>query len=279
MQPHALGLVGSRGKTHASGHLDPFPNLTFSPVVTFVRLGKGDLPLYLASRPATLPTRATPVLAKHAHNQAREREGVLSSLALSKGRAYSMANQYRPNIPLREWRNSHGKTQAAIAEQIGVPVRTYMRWENGRSKPRPYACHKLATLAGLPLHVLMAAYEPLPVPEAEGEQNGSHLQPDEEHNRDQAEAHAAAPIKGLDARPPLDEPSAHAAPTHPRVSPLIVALLVLTNLVLVSLLGIVLAAEHAPAQLLPWLLLLVACLALCSQWAIWWLSHHKRKRD
>lgn len=186
-----------------------------------------------------------------------------------------MANQYRPNTPLREWRTSHGYTQAEIAAQIGFDERSVLRWETGQSKPGPYARHQLATLTGLPLLVLMAAYAPLPVSDEEPTQAPPHKE----------KPHRGEPLD------PLAEDTEVSAPrvTHPTWASHAAArpagqgadLLVAGSLTIASLLLTVLAlgACQMPVPQLIWLTLLVGTLALLSQWAIWWLAHHHRDQQ
>src|SRR5579884_2274096 len=57
-----------------------------------------------------------------------------------------MGNTRTPNIQLREHREQHHLTQAALAERLGVSTLTVGRWERGEAVPTPYALRKLCTL-------------------------------------------------------------------------------------------------------------------------------------
>jgi transcriptional regulator with XRE-family HTH domain len=57
-----------------------------------------------------------------------------------------MRNARIPNIQLREHREQHHLTQAALAEQLGVSTLTVGRWERGEAVPTPYALRKLCML-------------------------------------------------------------------------------------------------------------------------------------
>jgi len=51
-------------------------------------------------------------------------------------------------INLAQWRESHGLTQAALAELLPVPLRTLQEWEanRGKGKPAPYLWRALRDL-------------------------------------------------------------------------------------------------------------------------------------
>lgn len=40
--------------------------------------------------------------------------------------------------PIRQWRNDHNVTLAALADEIGVRIVTVWRWENGRLPDRAF---------------------------------------------------------------------------------------------------------------------------------------------
>ena len=52
---------------------------------------------------------------------------------------------------LRVYREAAGRTQGGIAERIGVPRNTYVRWENDRLAPKAKYLRALAAALGCEL--------------------------------------------------------------------------------------------------------------------------------
>jgi len=70
---------------------------------------------------------------------------------------------------LRRLRADKGWSQDRAAREVGVPVRTYLNWELGKSEPRMTAVVRLARTYGVTTDELLAGVgeeEPAPEPPA-----------------------------------------------------------------------------------------------------------------
>jgi transcriptional regulator with XRE-family HTH domain len=61
------------------------------------------------------------------------------------------------NHPLAKWRETHGRTQEALASDLGVASLTVWRWENRKRTPRLKDAKRISERTGISVGDLMEA--------------------------------------------------------------------------------------------------------------------------